>query len=118
MSSARSNLDESSPGGWKSGSSTSAECLAIFGLASPDESRRRPKSHQATKPVTRATTGNTVPIAILALLLRPPLSVLLLESRAGEAAGVELVGEAAGVELVVELVPAIGKLEADTVVDV
>ena len=92
MSSARSNPDESSPGGWKSGSWTSAECLAIFRVASPDESRRRPRSHQATKPATRASTGNTVPIAILALLLRPSFLVLLLESRAGEVADVELVG--------------------------
>ena len=43
-------------------------------------------------PAIRATTGNTVPIAILALLLSPPFPVLLLESRAGEAAGVEFVG--------------------------
>ena len=118
MSSARSNPDENSPGGRKFGSWTSAECLAIFRVVSPDERRRRPRSHQEKKPATRATTGNTVPIAILALLLRPSFPVLLPESRAGEVAGVELIGEAAGIELVVKLVPAVETLEADTVVGV
>lgn len=58
----------------------------------PDERRRRrARSHQATNTAIRTATGVTVPVIILALLLKPVSSVLLGAVGVGEAIGVDIV---------------------------